>query len=123
MMNNISIGVKNEGPQMSFNNEIDQHSEHRLAPTKDQFSNIVSAGVNVSGSRTASTPLRGWGNRPPRDIQRQDDVSRKRRNVNDNHNFFSRKSFNEMGCSNYLIESLRGLHFLRPSNIQVCQFF
>ncbi|CAI9089032.1 OLC1v1023519C1 [Oldenlandia corymbosa var. corymbosa] len=102
--------------------DIDRFPKNRVASTKNQFSDIASPGVETSASRGSSNPLRGWGNAEPRDIYRQDDISRKRKNLKDSGIFFSRKSFKDIGCSNYLIETLRGLLFLRPSNIQAMAF-
>ncbi|KAL3750457.1 hypothetical protein ACJRO7_011459 [Eucalyptus globulus] len=41
------------------------------------------------------------------------------RKVSSNSDFHGRKSFEDLGCSDYMIESLRKQHFLCPSHIQV----
>jgi ATP-dependent RNA helicase DDX18/HAS1 len=35
------------------------------------------------------------------------------------NDFFSRKSFRDLGCTDFMIESLKGQVFVRPSHIQV----
>nr|GMD36093.1 DEAD-box ATP-dependent RNA helicase 50 [Ipomoea batatas] len=42
--------------------------------------------------------------------------------LNDSNNFFSKKSFQDLGCSDYLIESLRKQMFGFPSHIQAMAF-
>nr|GME13976.1 DEAD-box ATP-dependent RNA helicase 50 [Ipomoea batatas] len=42
--------------------------------------------------------------------------------LNDSNNFFSKKSFQDLGCSDYLIESLRKQMFGFPSHIQAMTF-
>lgn len=45
--------------------------------------------------------------------------SKRHRKTSTDSGFFSRKSFKDLGCRDDMIESLRGLMFLRPSHIQV----
>lgn len=45
--------------------------------------------------------------------------SKRHRKTSSDSGFFSRKSFKDLGCSDDMMESLRGQMFLRPSHIQV----
>ncbi|KAM3398306.1 DEAD-box ATP-dependent RNA helicase 50 [Capsicum galapagoense] len=74
-------------------------------------------------SKPSASSLRGWDSR--RSIHHRpkgEEISRERRNLDDRNNFFSRKSFQDMGCSDYMIEALRNQHFVRPSHIQYMTF-
>lgn len=78
-----------------------------------------SARVVHPGSKASASPLRGWGGGSIDYRLKREEILRERRNLDDENNFFSRKSFQELGCSDYMIESLRNQHFVRPSHIQV----
>lgn len=73
-----------------------------------------------SRSKASASSLRGWGRgQSIHDRSMGEEISRRRQNLDDRNNFFSRKSFHDMGCSDYMIEALRNQHFVRPSHIQV----
>ncbi|CAN4119753.1 unnamed protein product [Withania somnifera] len=75
------------------------------------------------GSKASASSLRGWGSGGSiHHTSKGEEVSRERRNLDDRNNFFSRKSFQDMGCSDYMIEALRNQHFVRPSHIQSMSF-
>lgn len=96
------------------------HSEER----KRLVSDISSGGSDVPSSRVAYNAFRGWGGRGPiHNYSSLEDISPRRRNLSDKNSFFSRKSFKDLGCSDYMIDSLRALNFLRPSHIQVYQIY
>lgn len=84
---------------------------------------IKSTGQVVSFSEFSATSSKGWGNVETINSYRSkvDGVPKKGQKLKANSDFFSRKSFKELGCSDYIIESLRTLQFVRPSHIQVCQ--
>ncbi|XP_027121439.1 DEAD-box ATP-dependent RNA helicase 50 isoform X2 [Coffea arabica] len=122
ILQNILTNDHKEHHEISFRRETGQLPKDQCTPTEDQLSDFSSAESDVSVSRASSTTLRGWGSRESRDIYRQANNSAKRRNMNDKHNFFSKKSFKDLGCRDYVIECLRGLHFLQPSHIQAMAF-
>lgn len=77
----------------------------------------------VSPSRVSSTSLRGWSAGESFDDFRSKPIdSNKWRKSSADSEFFSRKSFKDMGCSDYMIEFLRSQQFLRPSHIQAMAF-
>lgn len=47
------------------------------------------------------------------------DLTQRSKSTSSAADFFSRKSFRDVGCSDFMIECLRKLNFQRPSNIQV----
>ncbi|CDP16926.1 unnamed protein product [Coffea canephora] len=122
VLQNILTNDHKEHHEISFRRETGQLPKDQCTPTEDQLSDFSSAESDVSVSRASSTTLRGWGSRESRDIYRQANNSAKRSNMNDKHNFFSKKSFKYLGCRDYVIECLRGLHFLQPSHIQAMAF-
>jgi ATP-dependent RNA helicase DDX18/HAS1 len=76
----------------------------------------------ISVASSASN-LRDWGRGGSTRNFKSDvpDLVKQRWNLSTNSDFFSKRSFRDLGCSEFMIESLRGLHFLRPSHIQVYQ--
>ncbi|XP_059310501.1 DEAD-box ATP-dependent RNA helicase 50 isoform X1 [Lycium ferocissimum] len=82
-----------------------------------------SARLVAPGSKASASSLRGWGGGGSNHYRPNgEEISRERRNFDDRNNFFSRKSFQDMGCSDYMIESLKNQHFVRPSHIQSMTF-
>ncbi|KAL9260152.1 DEAD-box ATP-dependent RNA helicase 50-like protein [Drosera capensis] len=74
-------------------------------------------------SSSSSPPSRGWGGGQRRRSLRDDTEDLKRRSKHSaDGGFFSKKSFKVIGCSDEVIESLRGQLFTRPSNIQAMAF-
>lgn len=72
-----------------------------------------SSGPNLSRSEQGSAAyFRGWGSRGPYGSDYEPTKFSER-------GFYSRKSFKDLGCTEYMIESLRRQSFLRPSQIQV----
>ncbi|XP_042476886.1 DEAD-box ATP-dependent RNA helicase 50 isoform X2 [Macadamia integrifolia] len=74
--------------------------------------------------RAAAASLRGWNKGEPTTKLPvgSTNLSRKHHKMSVDGGFFSRESFREMGCSDYMIESLRGLNIFRPSHIQAMSF-
>ncbi|OMO77542.1 hypothetical protein COLO4_25110 [Corchorus olitorius] len=74
--------------------------------------------------RGSATPSRGWGGGPS--IQKPKlkslDFPKKHLKMSVGGDFFSRKKFRDLGCTDYLIKSLKEQHFLRPSVIQAMAF-
>ncbi|CAH9147156.1 unnamed protein product [Cuscuta epithymum] len=77
-------------------------------------SDAKSIAPNLSALKDTVDHMVGWG--------RVDDFYRKKRTLNEDNSFFSKKSFRDLGCSDYLTESLRKQMFGRPSHIQAMTF-
>eukprot|EP00257_Ricinus_communis_P016557 XP_015574759.1 DEAD-box ATP-dependent RNA helicase 50 [Ricinus communis] len=85
---------------------------------KHQMSDHVFRRSGAEGSAPAtSSYFSGWANvgLTTKSIHRQHKFSAE-------NDFFSRKSFRDLGCSEFMIESLKGQGFLRPSPIQAMSF-
>ncbi|KAI3465719.1 hypothetical protein Pfo_022382 [Paulownia fortunei] len=115
-------------PVVSYD-ESDQLDEQKVInvqkdTSKTFRSEIKSTGRVVSSSEFSAASSKGWGNVEPINIYRSkaDNVSKKGQTLKANTDFFSRKSFKELGCSDYIIESLRSLQYVRPSHIQAMAF-
>ncbi|KAK6142330.1 hypothetical protein DH2020_022678 [Rehmannia glutinosa] len=92
--------------------------------TKDVRSYIKSPRRADSSSEFSAASSKGWGSVRSVDSYRPkvDNVSKKGQALKAHNDFFSRKSFKELGCSDYIIESLRSLNYVRPSHIQAMAF-
>ncbi|KAL2466332.1 DEAD-box ATP-dependent RNA helicase 50 [Abeliophyllum distichum] len=92
--------------------------------SKTIHSHVPSARQNVSSSIASAASSKRWGNVEPVDSYRPkaDDISKKLKKLNVKSDFFSRNSFEELGCRDYIIESLRNQNYLRPSHIQAMAF-
>ncbi|XP_020101503.1 DEAD-box ATP-dependent RNA helicase 50 [Ananas comosus] len=64
---------------------------------------------------------RGWGDAASGNNATLGRSSHRRKSSSDS-DFFSKKSFKDLGCSDDMIKSLRNLMFLRPSHIQALAF-
>ncbi|KAK4787742.1 hypothetical protein SAY86_011575 [Trapa natans] len=97
----VDIYVKQDKPDLGLENCATKHS--------------VAGGSNLD--------FQGWGKGgSSRGFQSESANLRKQHNKSsENSDFFSRKSFTDIGCNEFLIESLRKQLFQRPSHIQVCQ--
>ncbi|KAL0406088.1 UNVERIFIED_CONTAM: DEAD-box ATP-dependent RNA helicase 50 [Sesamum latifolium] len=78
----------------------------------------------VSFSDFSATSSKRWRSVEPIHSYRPkvDGIPKKGQKLKANSDFFSRKSFKELGCSDYIIESLRSLQYVRPSHIQAMAF-
>ncbi|CAI9787598.1 unnamed protein product [Fraxinus pennsylvanica] len=96
---------------------------HQKDASKNIHSRIPSARQYVSSIASAASS-KGWGHVEPSDGYgyKVDDISKKLKKLNMKSDFFSRKSFEELGCSDYIIESLRNQNYIRPSHIQAMSF-
>ncbi|GAB2294200.1 hypothetical protein Dimus_028418 [Dionaea muscipula] len=98
---------------------IKQSHQHQVKPRKNlEFDNSAGALSSFPGA-----PSRGWSNRQGKHSLRHEseDVKYRLKQSADG-GFFSKKSFRELGCSDEMIESLRGMRFVRPSHIQAMAF-
>lgn len=108
--------------------EPTDYMDHSRVTTKDFFEPLTESRHKpymrqkpntMVDRRKASVSRKGWGNGGSvRDSSEYPDLEQRRRVSNDS-GFFSRKSFKDVGCSEYMIECLRKQLFQRPSHIQV----
>lgn len=98
-------------------------SHYKIMPSKPQNSDSKPTGPQVSVPRGSASYLRGWGNgRSIHSLKSKfPGPSRQQHKISAENNFFSRKLFRDLGCSEFMIESLKRQVFLRPSHIQVHQ--
>ncbi|XP_021300028.1 DEAD-box ATP-dependent RNA helicase 50 [Herrania umbratica] len=68
--------------------------------------------------------LRGWGDGGSihKRKMKSPDLLKKHRKLSVGGDFFSRKTFRDLGCSEYMIKSLKEQLFVRPSHIQAMAF-
>ncbi|XP_021812264.1 DEAD-box ATP-dependent RNA helicase 50 [Prunus avium] len=92
-----------------------QHKPHR--------SDTMVSRQKASVSRGSSANAKGWGNGGGSmyDLSELPDLKQRRKFSTDS-DFFSRKSFRDLGCGDYMIECLRRQLFQRPSHIQAMAF-
>ncbi|KAJ0034434.1 hypothetical protein Pint_24141 [Pistacia integerrima] len=113
-----------------------QYMDDSLVPVECGVSDnqIVPAGLHKSDAqgdeagilvpRASNAYLRGWGNGGSIHNLKSESkgLPKQRHKFSTDTEFFSRKSFKELGCTDYMIESLKRQHFLRPSRIQAMAF-
>ena len=107
---------------MTLKHGFEQRLEHPTTPGKPYKSDTKTQTSGISVPTSASN-FRGWGRGgSTRNFKSEvPDLLKQRWNLSTDSGFFSKKSFRDLGCSEFMIESLRGLRFLRPSHIQVHQ--
>ncbi|KAJ1411720.1 RNA helicase, DEAD-box type, Q motif [Sesbania bispinosa] len=71
-----------------------------------------------SGTRRSPPHLRGWNDSVPKS---QSQKEHRKSSLTDT-NFFSLKSFKDIGCTDNIIQSLQSQSYKRPSNIQAMAF-
>lgn len=105
--------------------ESDVLDEKKVIDVQKHNSKALRSGIKSSGrsfsSEFSAPSSKKWGNVDPVDSYRSkvDNVSKRGQKLKANSDFFSRKSFKELGCNDYIIDSLRSLQYIRPSHIQV----
>ncbi|CBI26041.3 unnamed protein product, partial [Vitis vinifera] len=106
--------------------DIGKFSELQITPEKPHRSDNKIAGADVLVPRVSTANLQGWGyGETMRNFEFETTNIPKRRGKGNSladSDFFSGKSFRDLGCSDYMIESLRGQLFVRPSHIQAMAF-
>ncbi|XP_047947970.1 DEAD-box ATP-dependent RNA helicase 50 isoform X1 [Salvia hispanica] len=88
-------------------------------------SSVKSIGRGASSSGFPVLAPKRWGGVEAADSYRRyrpDDLSKKELKFKASNDFFSRKSFTELGCSDIIVESLRKMQYVRPSHIQAMAF-
>lgn len=106
-------------------NEVDErhydtHEVSRIYPVKVKKSESSRARPDLSTPKKPVPEIRGWNRGDS--MQRSGyvpDYPPMRWQKSADKEFFSRKSFKDIGCKEYMIECLRAQGFSRPSNIQV----
>ncbi|KAK1380474.1 DEAD-box ATP-dependent RNA helicase 50 [Heracleum sosnowskyi] len=100
--------------------EVDELPKHQTRSPKYQRTDPRS-----SDARTSAASFRGWS----RGVPMEDDYEyrptvypKKGKKTNSDSDFFSRKTFKDMGCTEYMIKSLQSRLFNRPSHIQAMAF-
>ncbi|KAG2669716.1 hypothetical protein I3760_14G046400 [Carya illinoinensis] len=102
---------------------FEPHLENLNTPGKPNKSDTKTRISDISVPRGSARNLRGWGSGGSKyDYQSEDILKRMRKLSTDRVDFFSKKSFGELGCSEFMIESLRGLRYSCPSHIQAMAF-
>ncbi|XP_061372417.1 DEAD-box ATP-dependent RNA helicase 50 [Gastrolobium bilobum] len=94
-----------------FSKRIDIEDEN------PDVTNKASSGSG-SGARRSPSHSSGWGYSPPKP---QTQKKEQRKQLPDN-NFFSLKSFKDIGYSDYIIQSLKKQSLTRPSHVQAMAF-
>ncbi|XP_010558822.1 PREDICTED: DEAD-box ATP-dependent RNA helicase 50 [Tarenaya hassleriana] len=81
--------------------------------------------VQTSSGKGSASNSRGWGDRRSVATSRERPIEEKRGSKfisTSETDFFSRKAFRELGCSDYMIKSLKEQNFIRASHIQALAF-
>ncbi|XP_030520997.1 DEAD-box ATP-dependent RNA helicase 50 [Rhodamnia argentea] len=127
----VGLGGKDSGAYQSkaardaaarTDTEDVDHSARRMESDKHGISSTRVVGTEHS-VRSSNGDFRGWGRGVSLDDFRSESKDLNlHRKVPSNSVFHSRKSFEDLGCSDYMIESLSKQGFLRPSHIQAMAF-
>lgn len=105
------------------------HSEvaikHGVEQPSNRPRNFQQPNSSVPVSRSSTSSMRGWSNGGSAQNSRYEptEILKKWSKSNNDSDFFSRKSFRDMGCSDYMIEALKRGFLSRPSHIQVSHNF
>ncbi|PON52794.1 hypothetical protein PanWU01x14_206360 [Parasponia andersonii] len=103
----LVVRERHTKPPLPFDDNNDDDESQKL------YSNR-----KLSGNGMGSVPIpRGWNLK-----YESPDSTHQRTKLATASDFFSRKSFRDVGYSDFMIECLRKLHFKRPSHIQAMAF-
>ncbi|KAJ0091816.1 hypothetical protein Patl1_24698 [Pistacia atlantica] len=96
-------------------------SDNQIVPASLHKSDAQGDEAGILVPRASNAYLRGWGNGGSIHNLKSESkgLPKQRHKFSTDTEFFSRKSFKELGCTDYMIESLKRQHFLRPSRIQL----
>lgn len=108
---------------MTMKNGFEPYLDYQIKPDKPQ--RLIKKASPVASVRMGSTAsLRGWRNgRSIYNFNSELPDLMRQRNLSTNTEFFSLKSFKDLGCSEYMIECLSRQLFHRPSHIQVYKHY
>ncbi|KAK3190091.1 hypothetical protein Dsin_029652 [Dipteronia sinensis] len=118
-----SLSRKLRGTKLTAATGEDMDNSHRVNHISDD--QIIADKLHMSDTKRASAAsLRGWGDGGSihNPEYESTNLPTQRWKLNTEKDFFSRKSFKELGCTDYIIESLKQQLFLRPSRIQAMAF-
>ncbi|XP_038894152.1 DEAD-box ATP-dependent RNA helicase 50 [Benincasa hispida] len=110
---NALRSVEKSRPSELQDRDRDRDRQHRTAPNLSRSEPLVPEG--------SAAYFRGWGSRGPYGSE-YEPTEPKQQKFSSEKGFYSRKSFKDLGCSEYMIESLRKQNFVRPSQIQAKAF-
>lgn len=119
----VSVGPKGifnrRRKNISVKSGIEQLMDDQLSlKSFESKGNSTNASSKVSATRS-----KGWNEREPRRSYRVELGDPKpTRKYDAGSDFFSRKSFRELGCCDEMIETLRAQDFVRPSHIQAIAY-
>lgn len=94
------------------------HKEVETTDSLDVYSRQQDGAPYLERSARTVTSFKGWGGATPNQNATASQLKNYRKKATGG-GFFSRKSFKDAGCTDYMVETLRGLMFIRPSHIQV----
>ncbi|KAH9782368.1 DEAD-box ATP-dependent RNA helicase 50 [Citrus sinensis] len=112
-------------PSLENFRELGEHIVDNDVPAESIDKNISDYNSRSNKHEKSGTKIdRGWRSGGSiHNLQYEPtDRPKQRHKYSANGDFFSRKSFKELGCSDYMIESLKRQNFLRPSQIQAMAF-
>ncbi|KAK1593057.1 hypothetical protein Q3G72_035171 [Acer saccharum] len=118
-----SLSRKLKGTKLTAETGEDMDNLHHVNNISDD--QIIADKPHMSDIKRASAAsLRGWGDGGSihNPEYESTNLPKQRWKLNAEKDFFSRKSFKELGCTDYIIESLKQQLFLRPSRIQAMAF-
>ncbi|KAE8037771.1 hypothetical protein FH972_010333 [Carpinus fangiana] len=121
----VSDMMQIRGTSDDFNHsDITPKQGYQNKPAKHYKSDTETRISEISAPRVSARNLRGWGRGVSMHNSRSEssDFLKQRRKLSPGNGFFSKKSFRDLGCSEFMIASLRELLFLRPSHIQAMTF-
>lgn len=102
--------------------DVEQLPISRVAPVRAPIDNKTPRS-DVHVSRNSAYNLRGWGSGDSHKFRSEPaELVQQSHKSSPDGGFFSKTSFRDLGCSDYMIESLRGQLFIRPSHIQAMAF-
>ncbi|KAK2643818.1 hypothetical protein Ddye_019013 [Dipteronia dyeriana] len=118
-----SLSRKLSGTKLTAETGEDMDNSHHVNHISDD--QIIADKLHMSDTKRASAAsLRGWGDGGSihNPEYESTNLPKQRWKLNAEKDFFSRKSFKELGCTDFIIESLKQQLFMRPSRIQAMAF-
>ncbi|XP_028755689.1 DEAD-box ATP-dependent RNA helicase 50 [Neltuma alba] len=115
------LGIEDDWEQSE---ESNSHVGYQNTPNKSQNNDNRTESSGILVERHSASRLKGWGGGGSSRTFKTESkklLKEQRKRLSDS-DFFSRKSFKDLGCSEYMIESLAKQFYLRPSHIQAMAF-
>jgi ATP-dependent RNA helicase DDX18/HAS1 len=103
---------------------VEVDNKHRVEESSSRSRNLKQPDNRNPNPKFSNSSLRSWSDGPSPQNNRYEptEISKKWSKSTTDSDFFSRKSFREMGCSDYMIEALTRGFLSRPSHIQAMAF-